>query len=118
MPCQAVDVSHIRLKPKRKDHVWSYDFVHRRTDDGRAFRTLNILDEFSHECLAIRVKRKLNSTNVVNALTDLFILPGTAIKTSCRALAMSIATKTGVFCAIVITVIVGLLCGVVCAKPL
>ena len=40
------------------------------------FRTLNILDEFSHECLAIRVKRKLNSTDVIDALTDLFILRG------------------------------------------
>lgn len=41
-----------------------------------AFRTLNILDEFNHEYLAIRVKRKLNSTDVVDALTDLFILLG------------------------------------------
>lgn len=45
--------------------------------DGKAFRTLNILDEFSRECLAIRVKRKLNSTDVIDALTDLFILRGT-----------------------------------------
>ena len=50
--------------------------IHHRTDDGRAFRTLNILDEHSRECLAIRVKRKLNSTEVIDALTDLFILRG------------------------------------------
>ena len=49
---------------------------HGRTGDGRAFRTLNILDEFSWNCLAIRVKRKLNPTDVINALTDLFILRG------------------------------------------
>ncbi len=53
-----------------------YDFVHHRTEDGRAFRTLNILDEHSRECLAIRVKSKLNSTEVIDALTDLFILRG------------------------------------------
>ncbi len=47
-----------------------------RTDDGRAFRALNILDEFSRECLVIRVKRKLNSTDVIDVLTDLFILRG------------------------------------------
>ena len=47
-----------------------------RTDDGRAFSTLNILDEFSRECLTIRVKRKLNSTDVIDVLTDLFILRG------------------------------------------
>jgi transposase InsO family protein len=50
--------------------------VHCRTDDGKAFRTLNILDEFSRECLAIKVERKLNSTDVIDVLTDLFILRG------------------------------------------
>ena len=45
-------------------------------DDGKVFRTLNILDEFSRECLAIKVDRKLNSTNVIDALTDLFIMRG------------------------------------------
>ncbi len=70
------DGSCVRLRPKRPNHVWSYDFVHERTHDGRAFRTLNIIDEFSKEALMIRVNRKLNSTDVVDALTDLFILRG------------------------------------------
>ena len=70
------DGSCVRLRPEYRNHVWSYDFVHHRTDDGRAFRTLNILDEHSRECLAIRVKRKLNSTEVIDVLTDLFILRG------------------------------------------
>jgi len=70
------DGSCIRLRPEYRNHVWSYDFVHHRTDDGRAFRTLNIIDEYSRECLAIRVKRRLNSTDVIDVLTDLFILRG------------------------------------------
>jgi transposase InsO family protein len=70
------DGSCIRLRPECRDHVWSYDFVYHRTDDGKVFRTLNILDEYSHECLAIRVKRKLNTTDVIDVLTDLFILRG------------------------------------------
>ncbi|MCX8955392.1 IS3 family transposase [Ruegeria sp. NA] len=70
------DGSCVRLRPEYRNHVWSYDFVHCRTDDGKAFRTLNILDEYSRECLAIRVERKLNSTDVIDALTDLFILRG------------------------------------------
>jgi len=70
------DGSCVRLKPLHKNHVWSYDFVHHRTDNGRAFRMLNILDEYSRECLAIRIKRKLNSTDVIDTLTDLFILRG------------------------------------------
>ena len=70
------DGSCVRLRPEYRDHVWSYDFVHHRTDDGKVFRTLNILDEFSRECLAIRVNRKLNSVDVIDVLTDLFILRG------------------------------------------
>lgn len=70
------DGSCIRLRPQHINHVWSYDFVHHRTEDGRAFRMLNILDEYSRECLSIRVKRRLNSTDVIDVLTDLFILRG------------------------------------------
>jgi putative transposase len=70
------DGSCVRLRPEHRNHVWSYDFVHCRTDDGKAFRTLNILDEYSRECLAIRVERKLNSGNVIDVLSDLFILRG------------------------------------------
>ena len=70
------DGSCVRLRPEYRDHVWSYDFVHHRTEDGRAFRILNTLDEFSRECLAIRVNRKLNSTSVIDVLMDLFILRG------------------------------------------
>ena len=70
------DGSCIRQRAERADHVRSYDFVDRRTHDGRAFRTLNILDEFIRESLAIRVRRKLSSTDVIDVLTDLFILRG------------------------------------------
>ena len=64
MLCRAVDGSCILLCPEYRDHAWSYDFVHHQNDDERAFRTLNILDEHSRECLAVRVKRKLNSAEV------------------------------------------------------
>ena len=64
------------FRPERPSHVWSYDFVQDRTHDGRGYRTLKIIDEFTKEALMIRVARKLNSTDVVDALTDLFILRG------------------------------------------
>ncbi|SDL90559.1 Transposase InsO and inactivated derivatives [Paracoccus chinensis] len=70
------DGSCIRLRPERPNHVWSYDFVESRTHDGRKFRMLNLIDEFTRECLAIRVSRKLNSTDVLDALSDQFILRG------------------------------------------
>ena len=70
------DGSCVRLRPERPNHVWSYDFVQDRTADGRLYRTLNIIDEYTREALMIRVDRKLNSTDVLDALTDLFILRG------------------------------------------
>jgi putative transposase len=70
------DGSCIRLRPERPNHVWSYDFVEDRTHDGRKYRMLNVLDEFTRECLAIRVQRRLNATDVIDVLTDLFLLHG------------------------------------------
>lgn len=71
------DGSCIRLRPEYKNHVWSYDFVMTRSSEGRPIRLLNIIDEYSRECLAIQVERKLNSTNVLDLLYELFILYGT-----------------------------------------
>jgi putative transposase len=70
------DGSCVRLRPAHPNHVWSYDFVEDRTHDGRKYRMLNVLDEFTRECLAIRVARKLNSVDVIDVLSDLFILRG------------------------------------------
>src|SRR5437763_7915852 len=70
------DGSCIRLRAERRNHVWSYDFVEERTHDGRKFRMLNIIDEVTHECLAIQVSRRLKSIDVIDVLSDLFILRG------------------------------------------
>jgi putative transposase len=70
------DGSCIRLRAERPNHVWSYDFVEDRTHEGRKYRMLNVLDEFTLECLGIRVDRKLKSTDVIDVLSDLFILRG------------------------------------------
>ncbi len=70
------DGSCVRLRPERPSHVWSYDFVEDRTHDGRKFRMLNVVDEFTHECLAIRVARTLKAADVIDILSDLFILRG------------------------------------------
>ena len=71
------DGSCIRLRPEHRNHVWSYDFVEDRTHDGRKYRMLNVIDEFTHECLSIRVARKLKAIDVIDVLSDLFILRGT-----------------------------------------
>ena len=56
------DGSCIRLRPEYKDHVWSYDFVADRTSNGKPLRMLNVIDEYTRECLAIRIDRKITST--------------------------------------------------------
>jgi putative transposase len=73
------DGSCVRLRPEHKDHVWSYDFMVDRTTDGRSFRILTILDEYTRECLAILVDRHISSQDVIDKLFDLFIfraIPG------------------------------------------
>ena len=66
------DGSCIRLRPCWRNHVWAYDFVHARTHDGRAFRMLTVIDEYTRECLAIEVDRRIRSGDVLQVLTNLF----------------------------------------------
>ncbi len=70
------DGSCIRLRPERPNHVWSYDFVADRTQDGRPFRILNILDEYTRECLASHVARRIRSQDVILLLADLVLKYG------------------------------------------
>ncbi len=70
------DGSCIRLRPEYKDHVWSYDFVMGWTDNGKAFRILVIIDEYTRECLAMRVARRITSGDVLEVLYELFLLKG------------------------------------------
>jgi len=70
------DGSCIRLRAGYRDHVWSYDFVHDRTRDGRPLRILAIIDEYTRECLAMKVGRRISSEEVMKCLDELFILRG------------------------------------------
>jgi len=70
------DGSCIRLRPQKKDHVWSYDFVLARTADGRPLRILAILDEYTRECLSLDVARRFSSQDVLDRLSNLFIRRG------------------------------------------
>jgi transposase InsO family protein len=67
------DGSCIRLRANRPKHVWSYDFVMDRTHDGKVIRMLMVIDEYTRQCLAIRVERKLNSEIVLEVLNELFL---------------------------------------------
>jgi len=70
------DGSCIRLRPCWENHVWSYDFVSERLADGSKIRMLTVIDEYSRRCLAIRVERQLKSDDVLDVLSDLFLIHG------------------------------------------
>jgi transposase InsO family protein len=73
------DGSCLRLKPEFPGHVWSYDFVVERTHDGRAFRILNVIDEYTRECLAVKVARQLDHEDVQECLAELFCARGVPV---------------------------------------
>ncbi len=62
----------MRLRPERPGEVWAYDFVQDRTQDGRAYRILTVIDEYSRECLALLIGRRLTRDDVLATLTSLF----------------------------------------------
>jgi putative transposase len=70
------DGSCVRLRPEHPSHVWAYDFVQDRTHDGRVLRMLVVADEFTRECLAIRVERRLGSDEALEVLAELFVRHG------------------------------------------
>lgn len=70
------DGSLIRLRPERRNHVWSYDFVADRTHDGRPYKILNIIDEYTRQCLASFVARRIRSKDVILVLAELFLIHG------------------------------------------
>ena len=66
----------IRHKAERINHVWSYDFLTDRTEDGRQLKLLAVIDEFTRECLAIEVGRSFTSQEVIEVLQYLFAIRG------------------------------------------
>lgn len=73
------DGSIVRLRVSFPKHVWSYDFMEDRTHDGRRYRILNVIDEYTRECLACTVARRLNHKDVLNTLNRLFIRRGVPV---------------------------------------
>jgi len=70
------DGSCVRLRPEWENHVWAYDFVQCRTMNGKSFRILVVIDEFSRQCLALYVARNIRSEHVMHVLADLFLEHG------------------------------------------
>jgi len=73
------DGSIIRLRPEFPKHVWSYDFMQDHTQDGNPFRILNVIDEYTRECLAVKAARSLTHKDVLEVLTQLFCERGVPV---------------------------------------
>jgi transposase InsO family protein len=67
----------VRHRAMHQDHVWAWDFVHDRTEDGRALKWLSIVDEHTRECLALEARRSFKSSDVIDVLKELFLIRGT-----------------------------------------
>ena len=70
------DGSCMRLRPAHRNHVWSWDFVFIRTDDGRSMKLMVVMDEFTRECLAIHVARRIRAGDALEVFADLMARHG------------------------------------------
>ena len=85
--------SCVRQRAVRRNHVWSYDFVADRTEDGRALKLFVVIDEFTRECLALEVGRCFKSADVIKVLCYLFAVRG------CRSTSAAITGRSSLLTA-------------------
>jgi putative transposase len=71
----SANACHCR-RAEHKDHVWTWDFIFDRTTSGSALKWLSIVDEFTRECLTLKVARGITSEDVIDALAELFAMRG------------------------------------------
>ena len=71
-----VDNSSERIKAQYKNHVWSYEFVADKTEDGRKLKFPTVEDEYTRESLALEVERRMTAPDVKEILEYLFLVRG------------------------------------------
>jgi len=70
------DSSVIRLRPQHSNHIWSIDFVHDKLTNGRSYKMLTAIDEYTREALCVAVRPKMNANDVLDVLFDLILKRG------------------------------------------
>lgn len=70
------DGSCIRLRPAHPNHVWSWDFVFDRTQDGRVIKLMVVIDEYTRQCLAIHAARRIRAKDAIEIFADLMTVHG------------------------------------------
>ena len=71
----SANACHVR-RAEHKDHVWTWDFVFDRTTSGTTLKWLSIVDEYTRECLMLKVSRSITSEDVIDTLAELFAMRG------------------------------------------
>jgi transposase InsO family protein len=72
---ESSNACHVR-SAEHKDHVWTWDFAFDRTTSGTTLKWLSIVDEYTRECLALKVARNITSEDVIDTLAELFAMRG------------------------------------------
>ncbi len=67
---------NIAMRAEYPNHVWTYDFMHDVTHDGRKLKLLTVLDEFTRKSLAVGVERTMPAAQVIATLGQLFAVHG------------------------------------------
>ena len=70
------DGSVIRLRPQYPGHIWSVDFVHDKLSNGRSYKMLTVLDEYTREALCVAAKPRMGHAEVLEVLYPLFLKHG------------------------------------------
>ena len=70
------DSSVIRLRTTHPNHIWAIDFVHDKLSNGRSYKMLSVLDEYTREVLSVAVPSKMSTNDVLDALYSLFMKHG------------------------------------------
>ena len=70
------DSSVIRLRPTHANHIWAIDFVHDKLSNGRSYKMLTVLDEYTRQALCVEVKDKMNSDDVLEVMHRLLLKYG------------------------------------------
>ena len=66
----------VRYQVERVNHVWAWDFIFDRTSNGTSLKWLSVVDEYTRECLCLKVGRRMTSRDIQEALEGLFVAHG------------------------------------------
>jgi transposase InsO family protein len=66
----------VRRRVRRPNEVWAWDFIFDRTTSGTSLKWLSVIDEFTRECLCLKVARRMTNGDIIEVLGGLFLAHG------------------------------------------